>query len=226
MAKKKAQGSRLLWAMLWPIRVVTVIVLPFFVLIRFSVTLYEYLKVPAWVSLAVGTLITMVLLYFYLNYLSRLITGKKKTKDKAKRFNFRVALIVMAGFTAFSMLYISAKNTKTSTIQAEYAAMHPLLRTAVSVLLLFDRDAVVTDMSRTHSDYALMNLVQKKRSLHYIQSDGYVHALDFRTKGRSESRNKWLDLYFRAMGFRTLRHTGTEDHLHVSLMIHDNPRAL
>lgn len=226
MAKKKAKESKILWALLWPLRVVVAVVLPFFVLIRFSVLLYELLGIPAWVALGTGTLLTFILLYFYLNYLSRLISGKKKTKDKAKRFNLRAALVVMGAFTAFSMLYISASNTKTSNVQDEYAALHPLLRSAVSVLLIFDRDAVVTDMSRTHLDYREMKLAVKNKSLHYAQSDGYVHALDLRTKGRAESRNKWIESYFRVMGFRTLRHTGTEDHLHVSLMIHDNPAAL
>ena len=76
------------------------------------------------------------------------------------------------------------------------------------------------------ADYDAMNLAEKKRSLHYTQADGYVHALDLRTKGRSEAWNGWAKTYFELMGFRTLRHSGTEDHLHISLKIHDNPAAL
>jgi hypothetical protein len=44
-----------------------------------------------------------------------------------------------------------------------------------------------------------------------------VHAVDLRTIGRAEWKNVLLNWYFRSMGFRTLRHVGTADHLHVSL---------
>jgi hypothetical protein len=223
---KASKGNTIFWKLLWPLRLAVAVVLPFFVLIRLSVFLHVSLQAPVWAALGTGSFLTFLLLYFYLNYLTRLISGKKKTKDKAKRFNLRAALIVMGAFTSFTLLYISASNVKTSTVQSEYSSMHPLLRIAVSVLVLFDRDAVITDMARSHADYAEMNLAEKKRSLHYPQTDGYVHALDLRTKGRGNGRNQWIDAYFRVMGFRTLRHTGTEDHLHVSLMIHDNPNAL
>jgi len=42
-------------------------------------------------------------------------------------------------------------------------------------------------------------------------------GLDLRTIGRSERRNRLTAAYFQLMGFRTLRHLGTADHLHVSL---------
>ena len=46
---------------------------------------------------------------------------------------------------------------------------------------------------------------------------GHVYAVDIRTKGRKEWQNSLVRGYFRAMGFETLRHVGTADHLHVSL---------
>jgi hypothetical protein len=62
-----------------------------------------------------------------------------------------------------------------------------------------------------------MGLTPIEASLHVRQDDGYVHALDLRTEGRSELRNRAIQIAFWALGFHTLRHVGTADHLHVSL---------
>jgi len=70
-----------------------------------------------------------------------------------------------------------------------------------------------------------MGLKSKNHSLHYRQSNGYAHAMDLRTNGRSEVRNFMTQTFFRLMGFKTLRHIGTADHLHVSLVSHDRPNA-
>jgi hypothetical protein len=226
MAKRKASsGVRLEW-LWWPLRILLAVVLPFFLLVRGSVLLYDLLEITAWQALGASTLLTFAFLYFYLNWLVKRIHRRKKAQEKTRRFSWRAALVVLGGFIVYALLYLSASNAKTSTVQSEYSSMHPLLRMAVSVWLIFDRDGVVTDMSRTHADYGIMNLVDKERSLHYPQADGYVHALDLRTKGRAEAWNGWADTYFKLMGFRTLRHTGTEDHLHISLKIHENPAAL
>jgi hypothetical protein len=96
-----------------------------------------------------------------------------------------------------------------------YTATHPLLRIAVSTLILVDRDAVITDLARTADDYPRMGLPIHPRSLHYRQEDGWVHAVDLRTRG--PLRSLLVEWYFRAMGFDTLRHVGTADHLHVAL---------
>jgi len=56
--------------------------------------------------------------------------------------------------------------------------------------------------------------------LHYPQPDGYVHAIDLRTAGRGFVRNRLVQAYFWSMGFVTLRHVGTADHLHVELPVH------
>ena len=54
-------------------------------------------------------------------------------------------------------------------------------------------------------------------SLHYVQEDGYIHAVDLRTRGRGEVTNRLVQLYFWTVGLGTLRHVGTSDHLHVEL---------
>ena len=71
-----------------------------------------------------------------------------------------------------------------------------------------------------------MGMSSKKHSLHYRQSSGYVHAVDIRTKGRGSIRNFLIRTYFRLMGFNTLRHGGTADHLHISISSKDRPSGI
>ncbi len=106
---------------------------------------------------------------------------------------------------------------KREELRTHYYSLHPLLRVASSTFLLLDRDAVITDLLRTHEDYLAMGLTVNEASLHFAQEDGYVHSLDLRTAGRPGWRNGAVRFYFWAMGFRTLRHVGTSDHLHISL---------
>lgn len=82
-----------------------------------------------------------------------------------------------------------------------------------------DNTLLITDLSRHPSDYEDMGLSVNPRSLHYRQPDGYVHALDLRTKGRTEVRILLTKSYFAALRFRRLCHRGTADYLHVSLPI-------
>lgn len=62
-----------------------------------------------------------------------------------------------------------------------------------------------------------MGLRTFRRSRHYVQEDGWVHAVDIRTRGRGMIRNTLARAWFALMGFDTPRHTGTADHLLVSL---------
>ncbi len=64
-----------------------------------------------------------------------------------------------------------------------------------------------------------MGLPLYEGTLHFKQADGYAHAVDLRTLGHSAVRNFLMRGYCGVMGFRTLRHVGTADHLHVSLPI-------
>lgn len=95
--------------------------------------------------------------------------------------------------------------------------MHPILRVTLATLSLADRNLVVTDIQRSEKDYEKMGLPKMDNSMHYIQQNGYVHAADLRTAGRSELRNRMTEGMFKILGLRTLRHTGTADHLHVYL---------
>ncbi len=226
-AKKKKGGSSLLVSiLLWPLKFLGGLVLPFFLLLRGSVTLYELTEWHPYLCIALSAVASMVALYFYLVWIVGHVVQKKKSVEKAKRINLKLVLVAVSGFCLYAVMYLAAGNAKTEGVQAEYTTTHPLLRLGVSSFIVFDYALVVTDMSRTHLDYREMGLAMKNKSLHYPQSDGYVHALDLRTNDRPEWRNKLLETYFWLMGYRTLRHTGTGDHLHISLMIKDNPGAL
>ena len=103
------------------------------------------------------------------------------------------------------------------SVREQFTALHPVLRVALSTIILVDSDLVVTSTRRALGDYRGMGLPEYAASLHLPQWDGWVHAVDLRTRGRSATQNSLMAFYFRAMGFRTLRHRGTADHLHVSL---------
>ncbi|MEM0998468.1 MAG: hypothetical protein AAGN35_15515 [Bacteroidota bacterium] len=228
MAKRKSAkrtGGRGWKYLLWPFRIALAIVLPFVVLIRVSVFCYAALEWNHWLALFVGAALTFLLIFFYLTRISRLIWGKKKADRRGPVGSLRISLVIVGGFCLYALLYLSAGNAKTASVADEYTSTHPLLRLAVSTLTIFDRDLVITDMSRSHADYDDMGLSRKRNSLHYPQADGYVHAIDLRTRDRAEWRNSALQWYFELMGFGTLRHVGTGDHLHVSLLIRENPAA-
>src|SRR5207237_9745321 len=108
---------------------------------------------------------------------------------------------------------------KSSDVRGYYTTVHPILRVALSTVILFDPDLVITDTRRTAADYPRMGLPVNDRTYHYQQADGWVHAVDLRTHGRGAIKNRLVQLYFWSMGFSTLRHVGTADHLHVQLML-------
>lgn len=182
------------------------------VLVRGSVLFYDY-GAPTWLALAVAAAITLGILVLYGAWVSRKLSGQP-------RFGFVVkwvALPVVILYCAYAMIFLARANAKTDSVRSAYLATHPLLRVALTTIILVDGDLVITDLARTAEDYRRMGLSAREASLHYPQRDGWVHAVDLRTAGRGFVANTLIWIYFRAMGFDTLRHTGTADHLHVSL---------
>lgn len=224
----KGQGNLFLKILFFPIQLLLAIVLPFVVLVRVSTLSYIWTDWSGWLCLGIGAIFTFFLIFLYLNRIARWFSGRrsKKKEQRSRRQNLRLAIVVVGGFVAYALFFLSGQNAKTTEVQGEFQTVHPLLRTAVGAILLFHRDAIITDMSRVPEDYGGMGLAPKQRSLHYPQSDGYVHAVDFRTQGNAEWRNELLKWTFEALGFRTLRHVGSADHLHISLLARDNPGAL
>lgn len=188
--------------------------LPFLVLIRTGTAMY-HAGVPTWLALGGGVLATFLLLLLYLAALGWRMRGRFGV-PRLVRWGLAV---VVAAYAGYGLLYLSGAHAKDDDVRAEYTALHPLMRLAVGTLVLVDGDVLLTDAARRPADYAAMGLPPAEASLHYRQRDRYVHALDLRTIGRSRLRNWMTATYFRLLGFRTLRHVGTADHLHVSLPV-------
>jgi len=191
------------------------LVLPFVVLVRGAVFLYSTRHWPTGLALLGAGALTLGVVTAYGVWLSRRLTGRARLSLVTKW----IALPLVIGYCGHALLFLAREHAKGDGVRAEYRATHPLLRLALSALVLGDHDLVLTDLSRVPGDYAAMGLPVYDRTLHYRQADGWSHAVDLRTTGRSAVTNLLVQLYFRAMGFHTLRHVGTADHLHVELPV-------
>jgi hypothetical protein len=188
-------------------------VLPFFILVRASLFLSHRYDIGSWVALGGGAMATLFLLMLYLVLMSFRLGGKGRVPG----FLLKGTAVLVLGYCLFTLLYISGGNVKSQEIRDTYTSLNPILRVGVSTLLLVDRDGVLTATGRTLADYEAWGLPPFEASLHLPQEDGFVYAVDVRTVGRPEWRNRSVQFYFSLMGFSTLRHTGTADHLHVAM---------
>jgi hypothetical protein len=186
---------------------------PFVILVRGAVTLYDTAGWPPWLALIASGVAMIGVLALYGAIASRRLTGRARFGWIARW----VALPLVAGFLIRGLIYLDRSHAQNESIRAEYRDTHPLLRMALATLDLADDRLVVTDMSRTAADYTRMGLPVRPNTMHGVQRDGWVHAVDIHTAGRGFIVNLAVEGYFRLMGFRTLRHVGTADHLHVEL---------
>jgi hypothetical protein len=204
--------------MVWPVLKWTAIVsLPFVAMIRGAVFGYQQ-HWPLLLALAAGFLAAFCILFLYVTYAYVRVAGPESSYG-VRTFRTK-AILVLVGlslFQAYVLLSPDPAHVKSDAVHAEYSQLHPLLRTSLAMMILVDEHLLITDLSRHPSDYEAMGLPTNPRSLHYPQADGYVHAVDLRTNGHYEVRNLLMQAYFEALGFRTLRHVGTADHLHVAL---------
>lgn len=207
------------WIIYHIIKLILILTLPFIVLVRGSVYIHQNYDPGARLSIIAGVAITALLLLIYIVVLHSKVSGKvsgsKSIKSKAV-----LSLLLVVGFAIHSLYFISGTNFKNPELKSEIRSLNPILRLAVGTLVMIDKEAVITDTNRTPEDYRKMGLKTNKSSLHYQQEDGYAYAIDLRVKGKSALRNNLTKWYFDWMGFNTLRHGGTADHLHVSLPCH------
>lgn len=189
------------------------IALPFAVLLRAATYLHVERAWPTWPAVGFAAALTLIVLTLYAAALARWLTGRARLRAMAKW----VALPLVVAYVGYSLLYVSRVNTKTAEVRSYYTTLQPLLRLALSSWILIDGDLVITDAARVPQDYADLGLPVFDRSRHFRQGDGWVHAADLRTIGRSRWRNWLTEKYFHVLGFATLRHVGTADHLHVAL---------
>jgi len=194
-------------------RAVLIAALPFFLLVNGSVLSHRFLGTPGWISIALGCAMATAFVAFWGARLWHRMTGRARLLEISRN----VALPIVLGFCIYSLGWFSSFNAKSPHIRDLYKDLHPTLRLAIGTATLTDPDVVITEISRKRTDYKRMGLASIENSLHFEQEDGWIHAVDIRTRGRSELRNWLSQIYFRAMGFRVLRHGGTGDHLHVAL---------
>ncbi len=194
-------------------KIVLVALLPLLALVKVAVFLYQHEGWPTAFALAGGVASTAAVVTAYGTWAWHRFTGRVRLALIARRF----ALPLVVACCGYALIYLSSANAKSERVRAYYTSLHPLLRVALSTLILVDGDAVITDLARRPEDYQIMRLPPNDGSLHYVQRDGYTHAADLRTAGRGVLKNRLVQLYFWSMGFATLRHVGTGDHLHVEL---------
>lgn len=189
------------------------LVLPFYLLVRGSLLAGSLFGWPAWPAVGFGASLSALAASAGIFLALRRLEVELSFPALATR----AVLPALAVFCAFSLFTLSGTNAKSPEVRASYARLHPALRLAVGTLRLLDPRVVLTDIERCPRSYRAMRLRRPRASAHYHQGDGTVHAIDLRTHGRGRLRNALVQLYFEALGFETLRHVGTADHLHVGL---------
>jgi len=205
-AKRVWRRETLTALLLASLKALAVVVLPFVVYVRAAVYLYLHGANP-WIAILVAALITCGIVSGFVILVARRLRPVLKW----------AVLPVVFTWCVYAAFYLSRVNVKSEDVRAYYSSVNPILRVALSTIVLVDPDLVVTDMGRVRADYHRMRLPVNERTKHYRQPDGWVHAVDLRTRGRGAIRNRVVQLYFWSMGFSTLRHVGTADHLHVQL---------
>lgn len=189
------------------------VTLPFLVLIKVALYLNTQHQINSWLALFIGGSLSIIILTTYLLFLFKRVKWRKNTL----KAGFLTSLLVVLSFCLYATFYLSSINSKNESVRNTYQSLHPVLRVAIATSSLADKNLVVTDIKRTQNDYRKMGLPTNYNSLHYSQKDGFVHAIDLRTNNRSEARNFILESSLKLMGFNTLRHIGTADHLHISV---------
>ena len=190
--------------------------LPFVAYVRTSVAAYAH-SGSTWLALFVGGLVTTATVALLCVWLARRFQGRARVQ----RMLQWVALPTVVAWCVYSAVYLARVNAKSDDVHGYYSSVHPILRVALSTVILVDADLVITDTRRVAADYPRIGLPVNDRTMHYGQRDGWVHAVDLRTRGHNEVANRLVQFYFWSMGFSTLRHVGTADHLHVQLPLHD-----
>jgi len=209
-------GKKRVNPLVWPgflLLFIAAILLPFFILIRGGLFFWYHWEINAWLALGLSAVCTMLLLSGYVLIFLRWITGKWKLS----RWIPRIVGVLTLSYCLYGLFYLSSVNTKTEEVRSHYITLHPMLRITAATLTLADKNMLITDTARELSDYEKMGLTVNQNSLHFKQEDGFVHAIDLRTVKRNSLHNRLVQAAFRVSGFETLRHTGTADHLHVSL---------
>ena len=202
------------------LRVAIAVLLPFATLVGGGAWSYRLLGLPTWAAIGVAVLLTAGCLALFGVQVAKALSIRYGARPVGLKMGMRIAVPIVAIYCGYALMFVARENAKTDAVRAYFTSVHPLLRVALGTAILADPAIVLTDTRREAGDYAGMALPARQRSLHFTQPDGYVHAVDLRTAGRSWPRVAITRAYFTLLGFETLRHVGTADHLHVSLPVH------
>src|SRR5439155_21919269 len=147
----------------WPLRFarlaaqgLLVTLLPFLVLVKVAVFLYTREGCATMLALAGGTACTAAVVTAYAALVWHRVTGRVRLALVARR----LALPLVVAYCGYALIYLSSANAKSDRVRAYYASLHPLLRVALSTLILADRELVITDLARGPNDYATMGLAR------------------------------------------------------------------
>ena len=175
--------------------------------ILYTPMLFYRLGLPSYLSIVLGNYIYVVgfMFWFY-----------KKKKYKKLKWPLIIAFILISGASYYFINSLGNENFKNKGEIGQYKQhTHPVLKYYTVILSVFDPDMVITDSKRRPQDYEKMNLPEFKGSLHYVQKDGYSHAIDLRTKGRTSIRNWLVRAYYYILGYTAIQHKGSAMHIHV-----------
>ena len=211
---------------LWTFWCLLLLLLPVALLLRGSLYFFQHVGLHTWVGLAAGGFLTFLLLLVYLCAANRKIFGRFRISKGILLGKAGLAALLILAVPGYALVSVSGTHVKAASARQEFRSLHPYLRLGVGIVLLVDRDLLITDMARSREEYVKMGLRAPRRSLHYPQRDGFVYAMDLRTRGRNTLRNGLLAWYFRLMGFNVLRRVGTADHLHISISPRERPGAV
>ena len=201
------------WVTAWTTVAALLAFLPFFVLVRVGTAAVQGWGLGGWTSLGLGALAVAAVLGLYAGVLG----WKEEAWAGVWRVLRRGGLGLGGVVLVYGVVWVGPVMAEDQAVRAEYRALHPVLRLAAGPVFLADPGRVVTDPSRTVEDYRLLGLSEAEADLHFVQEDGSVHAVDFHTGGRAAWGNRTVELGFWLLGFHSLRHRGTADHIHVSL---------
>lgn len=197
----------------WLAVAVLLAVVPFYVLVRVGVLAHEGWGLGPWASLAVGVAAVSAILAANAWIVGRMMG----TGPGTRRLLDRGAVAMAVAFVLYGAIWAGAANAADPAVRERYRALHPVLQVATGLIFVADPGRVVTDRARTLEDFRLLGLPAGEATLHFPGGDGFVQAVDFRTRGRPEWGNRAVELGFWLLGLHPLRHRGMADHLHVSI---------
>ena len=197
-------------------KVAALVAFPFLLYVRASVELYHGGVAP-WPAVAGAAVVTLASVAGLALWYAR----GRGARTRALLAVKWVAIPTVGAWCVFALFRLSSANTKSEGVRQYFSQVNPVLRVAIATAILADPAVIVTDLGRSAEDYGRMGLPVNERTRHYRQPNGWVHAVDVRTIGRGEVRNRAMQAYFWMMGFQTLRHVGTADHLHVQLRVRE-----